>query len=64
MVFQIEEEQEEKGADRLLFCVLTLLSKLNTHCSLLELSRPHHTLCNIWGKETPAVTSLHTHTRL
>lgn len=63
VIFQIEEEQEEKGADRLLFNVLTLISKLNTHCSLLELSTPHDTLCNIWGKENTSVTFLHTHTQ-
>ncbi|XP_056878552.1 small subunit processome component 20 homolog [Takifugu flavidus] len=45
----IEEEQDEKGADRLLFGLLTLISKLNKHCGLLELSKPHDTLCNIWA---------------
>lgn len=50
VVLQIEEEQDEKGADRLLFSFLMLISKMNTHCSLLELSKPHDTLCNIWGK--------------
>ncbi|KAM4523536.1 small subunit processome component 20 homolog [Fundulus diaphanus] len=45
----IEEEQEEKGADRLLFSYLTLISKLNKHCGFLELSKPHDTLLNIWG---------------
>ncbi|XP_011611808.2 small subunit processome component 20 homolog [Takifugu rubripes] len=45
----IEEEQDEKGADRLLFSLLTLISKLNKHCGLLELSKPHDTLCNIWA---------------
>lgn len=58
-VLQIEEEQDEKGADRLLFSLLTLISKLNKHCGLLELSKPHDTLYNIWGKET-SVTSAHT----
>ncbi|XP_071756588.2 small subunit processome component 20 homolog isoform X1 [Centroberyx gerrardi] len=45
----IEEEQDEKGADRLLFSYLTLITKLTKHCSLLELSKPHDTLCSIWG---------------
>ncbi|XP_070785368.1 small subunit processome component 20 homolog isoform X2 [Enoplosus armatus] len=45
----IEEEQEEKGADRLLFSFLTLITKLSKHCGLLELSNPHDTLCRIWG---------------
>ncbi|GAA6228191.1 small subunit processome component 20 homolog isoform X2 [Lates japonicus] len=45
----IEEEQDEKGADRLLFNYLTLITKLSKHCSLLELSKPQDTLCRIWG---------------
>lgn len=45
----IEEEQDEKGADRLLFSYLTLITKLSKHCGLLELSKPHDTLCSIWG---------------
>ncbi|XP_072235229.1 small subunit processome component 20 homolog [Leuresthes tenuis] len=45
----IEEEQDERGADRLLFSYLTLISKLSKHCSLLELSRPQDTLRLIWG---------------
>ncbi|XP_061570968.1 small subunit processome component 20 homolog [Cololabis saira] len=45
----IEEEQDEKGADRLLFSYLTLISKLNKHCSLMELSKPAETLQHIWG---------------
>ncbi|KAM4711892.1 small subunit processome component 20 homolog isoform 2-T2 [Anableps anableps] len=45
----IEEEEEEKGADRLLFGYLTLISKLNKHCGLLELSKPHDTLLHVWG---------------
>ncbi|KAM8739679.1 small subunit processome component 20 homolog [Acanthopagrus schlegelii] len=45
----IEEEQEEKGADRLLFSFLTLIAKLSKHCGLLELSKPQDTLCQIWG---------------
>ncbi|MEQ2167506.1 hypothetical protein GOODEAATRI_004850, partial [Goodea atripinnis] len=47
---QIEEEEEEKGADRLLFSYLTLICKLNKHCGLLELSKPHDMLLHIWGK--------------
>lgn len=50
------EEEEEKGADRLLFSFLTLISKLGKHCSMLELAKPHEMLCKIWGKKN------HTHT--
>ncbi|CAN9508305.1 unnamed protein product [Ophioblennius macclurei] len=45
----IEEEQDEKGADRLLFSYLNLIGKLSTHCGLLELSTPSDTLRSIWG---------------
>ncbi|CAK6949748.1 small subunit processome component 20 homolog [Scomber scombrus] len=45
----IEEEQDEKEADRLLFSYLTLITKLSKHCGLLELSKPSDTLCRIWG---------------
>uniref|UniRef100_A0A8C4I8L6 Small subunit processome component 20 homolog n=1 Tax=Dicentrarchus labrax TaxID=13489 RepID=A0A8C4I8L6_DICLA len=45
----IEEEQDEKGADRLLYSFLTLITKLSKHCGLLELHKPHDTLYNIWG---------------
>ncbi|XP_070710114.1 small subunit processome component 20 homolog [Pempheris klunzingeri] len=45
----IEEEQDERGADRLLFSFLTLITKLSKHCGLLELSKPHDTLSRIWG---------------
>ncbi|XP_047431848.1 small subunit processome component 20 homolog isoform X2 [Mugil cephalus] len=45
----IEEEQDERGADRLLFSHLTLITKLSKHCGLLELSQPHDTLSRIWG---------------
>lgn len=55
-VSQITEEEEEKGADRLLFTFLTLISKLCKHCSVLELGKPHDTLCKIWGKE---ITHMH-----
>ncbi|KAM7366962.1 hypothetical protein PAMP_014893 [Pampus punctatissimus] len=45
----IEEEQDEKEADRLLFSYLTLITKLSKHCGLLELNKPYDTLCHIWG---------------
>nr|XP_015811633.2 small subunit processome component 20 homolog isoform X1 [Nothobranchius furzeri] len=45
----IEEEQDERGGDRLLFCYLTLISKLSKHCHLLELSKPRDTLLHICG---------------
>ncbi|XP_027875748.1 small subunit processome component 20 homolog isoform X2 [Xiphophorus couchianus] len=45
----IDEVEEEKGADRLLFSYLTLISKLNKHCGLLELRKPRDTLLHIWG---------------
>uniref|UniRef100_A0A665TDQ2 UTP20 small subunit processome component n=1 Tax=Echeneis naucrates TaxID=173247 RepID=A0A665TDQ2_ECHNA len=45
----IEEEEDEKGADRLLFSYLTLITKLGKHCGLLELSKWHDTLFCIWG---------------
>ncbi|XP_034530006.1 small subunit processome component 20 homolog [Notolabrus celidotus] len=45
----IEEEQEEKGADRLLFSFLTLISKLSKHCGLLELTKPRDILHHTWG---------------
>lgn len=45
----IDEEQDEKGADRLLFSYLTLLTKLCKHCGLLDLTKPQETLTNIWG---------------
>ncbi|XP_017285401.1 small subunit processome component 20 homolog isoform X2 [Kryptolebias marmoratus] len=45
----IEEEQDERGADKLLFSYLTLISKLNKHCHLLELCKPRDTLLHIWG---------------
>uniref|UniRef100_A0A3Q1ECN8 UTP20 small subunit processome component n=1 Tax=Acanthochromis polyacanthus TaxID=80966 RepID=A0A3Q1ECN8_9TELE len=44
----IEEEQEERGADRLLFTYLTLITKLSQHCGLLELSNPQDTLHQMW----------------
>uniref|UniRef100_A0A3B3E1E9 UTP20 small subunit processome component n=1 Tax=Oryzias melastigma TaxID=30732 RepID=A0A3B3E1E9_ORYME len=47
----IEEEQDERGADRLLFSQLTLLAKLCKHVSLLELSKPAETLRHIWHIE-------------
>ncbi|XP_008399503.1 small subunit processome component 20 homolog isoform X2 [Poecilia reticulata] len=45
----IDEVEEEKGADRLLFSYLTLISKLNKHCGVLELRKPHETLLHMWG---------------
>ncbi|XP_043964664.1 small subunit processome component 20 homolog [Gambusia affinis] len=45
----IDEVEEEKGADRLLFSYLTLISKLNKHCGLLELRKPCDTLLHVWG---------------
>ncbi|XP_074482513.1 small subunit processome component 20 homolog isoform X2 [Sebastes fasciatus] len=45
----IEEEEDERGADRLLYSFLTLITKLSKHCSLLELSKPQDTLGRIWG---------------
>lgn len=70
-VFQIYEEEDERGADRLLFSFLTLITKLCQHCGLLELSKPHDTLCRIWGKGDSHTHSpchlcrrnTHTHTR-
>uniref|UniRef100_A0A3P9K9E8 UTP20 small subunit processome component n=1 Tax=Oryzias latipes TaxID=8090 RepID=A0A3P9K9E8_ORYLA len=47
----IEDEQDERGADRLLFSSLTLLAKLCKHAGLLELSRPPETLRRIWHME-------------
>lgn len=45
----IEEEQEERGADRLLFSYLILLTKLCTHCGLLEMTMYSETLTQIWS---------------
>uniref|UniRef100_A0A3B3UBG5 UTP20 small subunit processome component n=1 Tax=Poecilia latipinna TaxID=48699 RepID=A0A3B3UBG5_9TELE len=47
----IDEVEEEKGADRLLFSYLTLISKLNKHCGVLELRKPHDTLLHMWHVE-------------
>lgn len=54
---QIEDEQDERGADRLLFSSLTLLAKLCKHAGLLELSKPPETLCRIWGKAETAAAA-------
>ncbi|CAL1568682.1 unnamed protein product [Knipowitschia caucasica] len=45
----IDEEQEERGADRLLFTYLTLVTKLCQHCGFLELRKHHETLIQIWS---------------
>ncbi|KAL6459983.1 hypothetical protein MHYP_G00317420 [Metynnis hypsauchen] len=44
----IDEEDDEKAADRLLFCYLTLITKLIKDCGFLELHKPADTLSNIW----------------
>ncbi|XP_060746083.1 small subunit processome component 20 homolog [Tachysurus vachellii] len=45
----IEEEENEKASDRLLFYYLTLITKLIKNCGFLELHKPADTLSNIWG---------------
>ncbi|XP_018603010.1 small subunit processome component 20 homolog [Scleropages formosus] len=45
----IEEEEDEKAADRLLFSFLLLISKLIKDCNLLQLLGPQETLTNIWS---------------
>ncbi|KAI5094075.1 small subunit processome component 20-like [Silurus meridionalis] len=45
----IEEEESEKAADRLLFYYLTLITKLIKECGFLELNKPEDTLTSIWG---------------
>ncbi|KAA0720706.1 Small subunit processome component 20 -like protein [Triplophysa tibetana] len=45
----IEEEEDEKAADRLLFCYLTLIVKLIKDCGFLELTKPADLLENTWG---------------
>ncbi|XDV24664.1 hypothetical protein PO909_028779 [Leuciscus waleckii] len=45
----IEEEEDEKAADRLLFGYLTLIVKLIKDCSFLELHKPADLLNSIWG---------------
>ncbi|KAI4884861.1 hypothetical protein NFI96_031248 [Prochilodus magdalenae] len=45
----IEEEEDEKAADRLLFCYLTLITKLIKDCGFLEHHQPADMLSNIWG---------------
>uniref|UniRef100_A0A4W4DWA7 UTP20 small subunit processome component n=1 Tax=Electrophorus electricus TaxID=8005 RepID=A0A4W4DWA7_ELEEL len=44
----IEEEDDEKAADKLLFCFLTLIIKLIKDCGFLELHKPADTLQSIW----------------
>ncbi|XP_069048890.1 small subunit processome component 20 homolog [Lepisosteus oculatus] len=45
----IEEEADEKAADRLLFSLLTLVTKLVKECNFLQLSKPQETLRKIWS---------------
>ncbi|XP_073694690.1 small subunit processome component 20 homolog [Garra rufa] len=45
----IEEEEDEKAADRLLFCYLTLIVKLIKECRFLELHKPADLLNSIWS---------------
>ncbi|XP_056312047.1 small subunit processome component 20 homolog [Danio aesculapii] len=45
----IEEEEDEKAADRLLFCYLTFIVKLIKDCGFLELKKPADQLNQIWG---------------
>ncbi|XP_048213322.1 small subunit processome component 20 homolog [Perognathus longimembris pacificus] len=52
----IIEETEEKAADRLLFSILTLISKLVKECNIIQLSKPSETLNKIWSH-------VHTHLR-
>ncbi len=52
MIDQIEEEEDEKAADRLLFCYLTLVVKLIKECSFLELHKPTDLLNSIWSMNT------------
>ncbi|XP_061662596.1 small subunit processome component 20 homolog [Syngnathoides biaculeatus] len=45
----IDEEEDERAADRLLFTYLTLVTKLIKYCGFLELTKPRDTLTHIWG---------------
>ncbi|RXM33406.1 Small subunit processome component 20-like [Acipenser ruthenus] len=48
----IEEETDEKAADRLLFSLLTLIIKLIKECNLLELFKHSHIYSHLWYPHT------------
>ncbi|XP_023672630.2 small subunit processome component 20 homolog isoform X2 [Paramormyrops kingsleyae] len=45
----IDEEADEKAADRMLFSFLVLLTKLIKDCNFLQLQEPSETLANVWS---------------
>ncbi|XP_048404834.1 small subunit processome component 20 homolog [Stegostoma tigrinum] len=45
----IQEEEEEKATDRLLFSLLTLTVKLVKNCNLTQLLKPRAVLTSLWG---------------
>lgn len=49
-IHQIDEEADEKAADRMLFSFLVLLTKLIKDCNFLQLQEPSETLANMWSK--------------